>query len=272
MYTRRNVTNPVGISPGSPKPKNANVTIVFIDDILSWPNRNASGILYDGSFVMKPGSPMIKVYMTAKKQKPGYTSDGDVDELVINQMFEASHPGNSLEIKEFIQNTIGKDLLIMSGDCQGTEFEVFGTPCSPMRMKPTGVQDDTRTGHDMMFEQSLGTGSLPGTYVGAIVEAEPFSASAALALLKANGVQYLLPSDAAGASITVASIDLDHGTTVSVIGSGGVDPSTLANAAGVAATVILKDGTNWVATKDAVIDLQVFKSGATTYLIEKRRS
>lgn len=272
-YIRKSVASPGGISPGSPTPKNANVTIVFADDVLSSPSRDDGGIKMQGNYVLKSGATMIQVYMTAKKQKPGYESDGDVDELVITQKFEASYPGNSLEIKEFIQNTIGKDLIIMYGTCTGSKYEVYGTACSPMRLKPSFEADDTKTGHTLMFEQTLGTGYLPATYEGTIALAEPNAAADAnLDLLVADGAQYRLPADAAGAAIDIASIDHLHGTIISLIGSGGADPSVLSAGAATAATVILKDGTDWAATNNAVLDLRVYIAGATTYLIEEKRA
>jgi len=272
-YFRKSVASPGGISPGSAKPKNANVTLLFVDDILSWPVRNDSGILYEGNFVMKAGASMLQVYMTPKKQKPGYVGEGEVDEMSIQQKFEGSHPGNSLEIKEFIQNTIGKDVIIMSGDCQGKSFEVFGTPCSPLRMKPTGVLDDTRTGHDMVFDQSLPTGLLPGTYNGSVMFADPVAiADENIDVTVANGSQLKLASSDVGVALDIASIDQEQGTVISLIGSGGADPAVLTNGAKTAATVVLIDGTDWAALDNAVLDLKVYKSGAVTYLLEQNRA
>lgn len=272
-YIRKSVAAPNGIAPGAAKPKSPNVTIIFVDDILTWPMRDSKGILLLGNFVMKPNASMIQVYMTPKKQKPGYTGEGEVDAEVVPHNFEASHPGNSLEIRELVQNTLGKDVIILSGDCQGTSFDMFGTPCSPLRVKPTGVNDDTRTAHDLMFEQPLATGYLPALYQGTISLGAPFAApSANLDLTIANGAQQKLPADAAGASIDIASLDLEHDTIVSLVGSGGADPSVLSAGAATAATVVLKDGTDWAATENAVIDLKVFVAGATTYLIEQKRA
>ena len=273
LYVRKSVPAPKGIAPGAAKPKNPNVTIIFVDDILSWPVRDAGGVLLEGNFVMKPGTSMHQIYMTPKKQKPGYTGEGEVDAEVVPQKFEASAPGNHLELREFIQNTLGKDVILLSGDCQGDEYDMYGTPCSPLRMKPTGVIDDTRTAHDMMFEQPLATGYLPALFRGAIVLADPFAvADENISLLKANGVQYQLAENALATALDIAAIDLDHDTVVSLIGNGGADPYVLSAGAATAATVILKDGTDWAATKNAVLDLRVYKAGATTYLIEQKRA
>lgn len=274
-YIRKSVAAAGGISPGSPTPKSPNVTIMLADDILSRPSRDDGGVLLEGNYVMKPGATMYQVYMTAKKQKPGFDGEGDVDELVLPHKFEGYYPGNSLDIKEFIQNIVGRDLIIMYGVCTGNDFEVYGTDCAPMRLKPSFAADDTKTGYTLMFEQTLGTGYLPATYRGSIVLAEPFAqADENLALLKANGTQFKLAPDAAGTALDVASFDHDHGTVLSLIGSGGADPFVLSQGAqtGVASvTVVLKDGTDWVAANNAVLDLKVFKAGATTYLIEQKR-
>lgn len=133
MYVRKSIPAPQGIAPGAAKPKAPNVTIIFVDDILSWPVRDSKGVRLLGNFVMKTGTSMIQVYMTPKKQKPGYTGEGEVDAEVVPHKFEAAHPGNSIDVRELVQNTLGKDVIILSGDCQGTSFDMFGTPCSPLR-------------------------------------------------------------------------------------------------------------------------------------------
>src|SRR5690606_2443031 len=102
-----------------------------------------------------------------------YESEGEVDELVINQTFEGSHPGDGLEINELIQNWIGKDIILIYGSCTSTVKRVYGTKCSPMRLLPSFESSDTKTGHTLVFEQSLGTGYLPGWYEGALSFAEP---------------------------------------------------------------------------------------------------
>lgn len=272
-YTRKSLAAPQGIAPGAAKPKNPNVTIIFVDDILTWPVRDDGGIKLLGNFVMKSGASMIQVYMTPKKQKPAYTGEGEVDAEVVPQKFEASSPGNSLDLRELIQNTLGKDVIILSGDCQGTSFDMYGTPCSPLRLKPSGVFDDTRTAHDLLFEQPLATGYLPALYEGTLSFAAPFAAADEnLALTIANGTRFKIPTDTLGTALDVASIDHEHGTVLSLIGSGGSDPMVLSGGAATAATVILKDNTDWAAAENAVIDLKVYKAGATTYLIEQKRA
>lgn len=271
-YVRKSVAAPQGIGPGSAKPKNPNVKIIFTDELVSWPELDSAGIKTVGNFVFAPGGKMIEVYMTGKKQKLNYENEGDVDEESIKQMFSGSHPGNSVEIKELIQNCIGKDLIILSGDCQGNTYEMFGTKCAPMRIKPAGVIDDTRTGHDMNFEQTQATAYLPATFDGQIILAAPFEApDENLNLTKANGFQFKLAEDAAGTALTVAAMDHDHGTVVTLIGDGGANPFVLSSGVAGAVTVVLKDGTDWAAAEGAYIDLKVFTAGATTYLIEQKR-
>jgi len=93
-----------------------------------------------------------------------------------------------------------------------------------------------------------------------------------LALTKANGNQYKLATDTDGSELDIASLDHDHGAVISLIGSGGSNPSVLSSGVSTAATVVLKGGTDWAAQDDAVIDLKVYKAGATTYLIEQKRA
>lgn len=271
-YIKKSVPRSGGISPGSPVPKDPNVTIIDADDILTSPERDSKGVKMVGNFVLNAGASMIQVYMTPKKQAPTYTGDGEVDELVITQNFEGSHPGDSLEINEFIQNWIGKDIILIYGSCSDNVKKVYGTKCSPMRLKPSFEGNDTKTGHTLAFEQSLGTGYLPGHYEGTLSFADPTDvADENVTLSVANGYRYQLAAAALTAALNFTITDLEHGDVVTLIGGGGTDPYTLAAGAAGDATVVLKDGVTWTALDNATIDLMVYKSGATTYLIEQKR-
>src|SRR5690606_28547070 len=98
-YIRQNVSKPAGASPAAAAPKEPNVTVVAVDDILYFPPRDSKGVKLVGNFIMKPNARMISVYSTASKVSSPYSPEGDEDAVVLPQSFEMQHPGNSLEIK-----------------------------------------------------------------------------------------------------------------------------------------------------------------------------
>jgi hypothetical protein len=215
---------------------------------------------------------MHKLYMTPSKQDAKFESEGDEDEVGFKQMFTASHPGNSLEINEFVMDALGKDFIIFFGDCQSSHKIVFGTPCAPMKLKPGFQMNNDATKHTFEFEQYTRTGFVMGHYFGNMVFAEPTATDVSIDITKANGTQFKIEALSTTAAITANSIDHDHGTYITLIGSGGSDPATLANDAGTAATFKLKDGTTWTALLNATITFEVFDDGSDVYLIERNRS
>ncbi|HBK83312.1 MAG TPA: hypothetical protein DDZ41_06900, partial [Flavobacterium sp.] len=127
MYTKVNLSKPTGISPGSAAPKSETI-IVDVEDIAVFPISDQNGVKLIGQFVLKAGASMIKMYGTKSKTDAPYESDGDEDSISINQKFMIQHPGNNLEVKEFVQNWLGRNIIILHKACQDGFYEVMGTP------------------------------------------------------------------------------------------------------------------------------------------------
>ena len=273
-YFKANVFKPGGISPGSAAAKDPNITIVDVDDILFFPPRDSKGIAHIGDFVMKPGFKMIQYYATKSKISAPYESDGEEDSMNIKQSLETQHPGNKKEIRELIQNWLGRNVIAFHGSCSEPEMEVVGTKCAPLQLRPSKQDNNDGRFHMLKWEAFATSQFLPGMYTGNLALSVPTAVAdvAAIDLLVADGAQYQLPSVAVTDVIEVASIDLPHGQNVSLIGGGGAGPATLASAVSGDVTVILAGGATWVALQNAVITLKVFIAGATTYLIEEARS
>lgn len=271
MYEFIDVSHP-GAGSGAAKPKDPNVTIMRTEDILTWPVRDSKGVMMVGDFVMKPGKTAISVYMTGVNQQPTYETEGEVDSEQVMQKFVATHPGDALEAHEFFQNNLGVDLIVVYGSCADTVKRVYGTKCSPLRVKNSFKADKDGTGHTFTFDQIQGTKFTPGFYTGNIPSSAPVATDVSIDMLQATGYQYKVESLDVTAAITIPTFDLVHGEVVTLIGSGGADPATLASGDATGATIILKDDTTWTALENATISFEVFDAGATMYLIEKNGS
>lgn len=273
MYLPTNVAKPAGKSAGAAAPKEPNVTIIATKDIAVWPARDDKGVQHTGNFILNAGAKAITVYMTSSKIKAPYESDGDEDSISVKHKFEGEHPGNELEIAEFIQNWMGEPCIVIHGSCNDAFRKVAGTKCAPLQLKPSGQDDNDGRKHMLVFEQFAKTSSLPGHYTGAIPTQVPFVvvSASAMVLNPANGYVYQLPSLAASASIAVATTSLAHGDIVTLMGGGGVAPATLVT--GVAdKSSLLVGGITWVALAGATINLKVFKAGAVTLFEEISRT
>lgn len=271
MWVPENVTKS-GAGAGAAAANKPNVTFVRAEDVLVWPARDSKGVKTVGDIVLKEGGKMFTVYCTPSKQVKSYSTDGDEDMETIKQKFEGWSPGDELKLSEFIQNNLGVDFVILANNCIDGYKRMYGTPCSPMKLKAEQTDDSSGRGIKMTFEQAVGSKFVPAFYDGNESFAEPTDTDATVDVTVANGFQYKLASDAAGADVTIASITQPSGTVVTFIGSGGADPSTLANGASTAATVVLKNGTTWTALDNATITLEVIYDGTDTFLIERARS
>ena len=272
MYVRKNVDKSSTPGSGAATPKDPNVAIFKREDILTWPVRDGAGVLHVGNFVMKTGKKPIYVYMTGVNQDQGYETEGDVDMEQIAQKFIASHPGDTLDAHEFFQNHLGVDLIVVSGSCSDTSKRIYGTKCSPMRLKNNFKSNKDGNKHEFTFEQIQATRYVSGFYQGTIPYADPTATDVTVDITVANGNQYKVEALDVTASITATSIDLTAGEKVTFIGSGGTDPATLAKGTQGSVEVLLKDGVTWTALENATITLAVFEDDATTYLIEEARS
>lgn len=270
---RKSVPKPTTVGAGAPTAKKAEVTVIYASDILSFPERDQNGVRLIGNIVLKPDAKMHTVYASPTSQKATFEIEGDEDQEGIKKVFEGMYPGDEIEAAEFVQNGLGEGFVIIYGaGCGKNKGKVLGSPCNTMRLR--GGFEDSKDGtkYNLKFEQLIRDKYVPGVYQGTYQFAENHvSADASLDLTKANGSVYQLPSLEATASITASSIDLDHDAIVSLIGGGGSDPATLSSGVQGDVTVLLKDDTQWLGLKDSIINLAVFKAGATTYLREVSR-
>jgi len=268
MYIPTSVTKPRGNkSPGASAPKDPNVTIVRAEDIQSFPPRNENGVLLDGSIVMKPNAFMIQVYMTPSTIDASFTTEGEEDAEQFKHTFKGEHPGDELEILEFIQNNTGRDLIIIYGSCTEMIKKVMGSKCAPMKLKTESQDNKDGRKKIMTFEQIVATGFVPAHYEGELVLEEPATADTlALDITPESLIQKLPAASASPSDITIASITAAHGSVVTLIGGGGSETAVLESGA----NVILKDGANWSALDGAVIHLKVYEAD-TKMLIETHR-
>lgn len=273
----KSVPKPARRSAGAPTPKEPNLTAIRSSDILAWPAIGAGGVVLNGNFILKDGFEMLQIYLTSSKQAGSGESEGDEDAVGITQKFEGSHPGNSVEIREFVNGALGEDWILIAGTCRDDNKTVYGTHCSPMKMKPAFQDDNDGTMWNVVFEQTQRTDQVPYNYTGSLSFDAPVTVvPETIALTVANRYRYQLEaSTIAATAVEFASNELAHGEVVSLIGGGGSDPAVLTSGPGTtepSIDVILAEASDWTALKNATISFQVFKAGATTYLIEQTRT
>lgn len=127
---------------GSPVAKDPNVIIIDCEDVLTWPARNAKGVLIAGDIVLKPGAKAIAMYATPSTISRNDTSEGDPDAEGFIQNVSFERPGDDLEYNEFIQNKVQANLVIITTECSdSTGTRLHGTKCCPLKFKYTGTDN-----------------------------------------------------------------------------------------------------------------------------------
>jgi hypothetical protein len=269
-YTRKSI---VKKGSGAGAPKNPNVTIIAVDDIQTFPPRDGGNVNIVGNFVLKPGAKAYEVYMTPSEIKANVESDGSEDSQSFKPMFEGPHPGNDLEISEFVQNWTGVNVVIIYGSCSDGYKKVMGTPCAPLQLKASAQDDNDKRNYQLKFEAYAKTQLLPGHYTGStnFNTTTTVASVTAVAVTSANGNVYQLPALETTAAIAFSEIGLAHGDVITLVGGGGANPATLAN--GVTdKKAMLVNGTTWVGLLNATISLKVFNNGGITLLQEISRT
>lgn len=259
-------------SAGAAAAKNQ-IVVMEAETIAVFPPSDEKGVVMEGAFVMEAGEPPVTLYSTKSKTEAPMETEGDEDTMSFKSSFKAQVPGNTKEIKEWVQYWTGRNIILGHKACGEKHYEIMGTPCAPLQLKSAKQDNNDARLWNLTFEPFAKSGFVPKIYEGEFLFAEPFEVAAvdAVALTPANGLQYKLPALAVTAAIEFNAPTLEHGKVVTLIGSGGVAPATLANGVSGDATVALASGTTWVAINKAVIHLKVFKAGATTYLFELSR-
>lgn len=260
-------------SPGGPVSKSPFITIIKTEDLESAPIANAKGILHEGVFQMKTGKEPFNLYNTGSFQVFGFETDGDEDAASVQKTLTARYPGDGLEIREFIGEQMDIEVIVLfGGGCGQNQKTIIGSKCAPIKMRANFTMDNDGTYYELTFSNMSNDNLIPGLYDGPAPVANAFDGALALNLLQANGPIQKLPSSTSAEAVTIADIDFETGDFISILGGGGTDPAVIADGAGTAATVILKEGTPFIGLEGARITFEVLVAGSTTYLIERSRA
>ncbi len=135
---------------GAPTPKSPNILLVVASDILTFPTRDAKGVLLTTDLALKPDAKAISLYATPMSISRTDSAEGDPDGKGWLQTVTFAHPGDSLQINEFAQNALNEDWIIITTECSDTTgTRLHGTPCNPMQY--TIEEQDNNEGKKKTF-------------------------------------------------------------------------------------------------------------------------
>lgn len=261
-YVKVNVAKP-GANKGLGGNKKYNITFFDFDDVATFPDRDASGIVITGNIVMNANAYMITVYGTVDTIKNNSESSGDLDAEGIMQSVIFNHPGNEVEIREFRANWLSRNIGILVEHCSDSKVDLYGSPCAPLRLAFKHDEDKDKNVTEFTLKSS-NKGPDVADYQGTITYATvtgTVSANATSIDLTNGSGRYQLTDGTSSAKTVTTCTNCTAGMKFTLIGSGGSYPCLITKAN----DFILVDGTTWTALANAEITFQVFKSDSAAY-------
>lgn len=166
MYKKVSITKGKG-APGAPKAKDPNIIIILARDILTMPAR--VGVKIAADIILKAGAEAIGVYLTPTTISRNDNSEGDPDKEGWIQNVAGTHPGDSIEINEFLEANIGEDFVLITKECSVTaSVKVHGSVCAPLKLVAEGQDNNEGVGQTLTFKSALRSNEKSAFYSGAI--------------------------------------------------------------------------------------------------------
>ncbi len=263
------------LKPGGNVGAGANVKdkiILFdFDDVVTFPDRDANGVIITDNIVFKENAYMIEVYGTVNTIKTGSSTEGDIDAEGFIHTLDFDHPGNSTEVREFKTGWLGRNIGAIVQYCGSTAKALFGLPCCPLRMqaKWEGNKDKNSTtitlkmANKSQFEVGDYRGTLTMDSVMGIIPAGETELD-----VTAGEGRYQLTTGVAAASSLAGLDGAVDGGVYTFPGSGGAHPSVIRSGG----SFMLHNGTNWLAIANSQITLKAFActNGDLLYIEQSR--
>ena len=263
-YVKLNINKPSG--GAAPQSKQAEVVIVDLADVATWPNRDSKGVVMSGSIVFAANKYAIKMQVTGSKTSLPLTSEGEEDAVGFTSLPEFQFPGNSVEFLEFISNWTNKNIAvaIKVGACDGGTpyYQVYGTPCNPLSLLIEGQNDNEKTASMVKFQQFTKSKVVTGVYYGTFTfdSATTVSADATTVDVTNGSGEYQL-QDNTGATEITDLVNAAVGGVYTLIGSGGSNAATIDSGG----NFFLTGGATWTGDAGATLTVRAHDAGSSDF-------
>ena len=164
-YVKTSVAKPAGM-PGRALNTKDRLIIIDVDDIDTFPPRT-NGVAIESDITMKEDTYAVTVYLTPGTAVLQSNSEGDPDAQGFKPSVEFSHPGNSLDAREFKANWLGKNCVVLLESCQDGGMDIIGSPCNPCQMAVEYTGNNEGNANKFTFAQ-VSKGDDIGIYRGAV--------------------------------------------------------------------------------------------------------
>lgn len=266
-YVKTSVPRPTGNPGKGITPKDV-LTLIDVDDLVSFPPRDGAGVVLVGDIIVKPSAYSTDLYLTPGTVELASNGEGDTDAKGFTPSVKGKHPGNKREVREFKTNWLGRHCIGILQYCNGDPADIIGSPCNPIEMSVNYTGNKDANSSEFTFTQ-ISKGDDIGIYEGTIPHEEPLAvvAAAATEITFKGAGQYQLNAGAAKiASVTGAA----HGELLTLLGVvSGVAPTIEADAS---SAFLLQSGKSFTASPGSQITFKAFDTGGGTMkFIEQSR-
>lgn len=229
-----------------------------IDKTVAYPQPNANREV--GTIPLKGGEFMHYFEGIPDSVKDNSTGEGGDITTEVTNVLEITMGGDGVKLYDFIEDHTGGRFVVIYQKCVDGTYYTQGSPCKPMVLQSFDRKRDSEA-TAVMFTFQNSSFKQPYIYVGAITETTPqvVPADATDLAIVAGKSQYQL-TDNTGATVLVTVsgiISGQYGNTIQVLGSGGANPSTIADNT----VYILIDGTTWTGNAGSSISFRIQDSG-----------
>jgi len=271
MYTKVSVAK-ADANPGTGGDKKNKITVFDLDDVLTYPARDSKGIVINDNIIFKPNAYMITLYAEITSIAVNDDTDGDPDAKSTIQTVAFDHPGDSTEIREFIENWKNRNCGIIIEKMTTAAKTLHGAPEAPLQLTSKGVNDKDKKKKTMEYK-SLLKGPVHADYNGTLTYdavTDTVDADATVIDVTNGEGRYQLTDGGTNAATITTMTNAVDGNMYSILGSGGSHPSVIAGI-----DFVLRNGTSWTGIAGAVLTVKAIKTGTSPVawkFIEQSRS
>ncbi len=154
MYVKKSIPNPGG-GAGNPSPKSPTIIIVDVEDIKTFPTRSPGNVVATGDLELNVGAKAIGVYATPSTIEEIQTAEGEADARGYVKGVKFTHPGESVDIENFIEGNANRNIVAVVTGCNGGAAKIIGSPCNPLSMTAETAGTKDATNRTITLQQAM---------------------------------------------------------------------------------------------------------------------
>lgn len=181
MYTKVSIPKN-GDGAGCPTPRKSKIILVDVEDVASEPTREVGDVTVQGNLTLNENATAVGIYATASTVDITEEFGGDPDAEGVKNGLAFEHPGNSVDIKNFLEVYKNKGVIALVTECDGTSAgrtQIIGRVCNPLRLTVETTMNNEATKRKLTWTQAQNDKFLAGEYSGDLptLAAEPSAAA-----------------------------------------------------------------------------------------------